>query len=119
MYDFQHLLGIDLGDLWRGTLSVRRALVLSGQLLDDHRSQYRAAKRGGPEFLGWSEDTYLLASIRDEILTLLAALGGEKVTAEDMWPRPTRAVVTDDVDPVVGTIADFDTGGFMRMFAGG
>lgn len=119
MYDFQHLLGIDLGDLWRGTLSPRRALVLSGRLLEDPNSQFRALHRGDIAFLGWDEETYILASTRDLILSIAAGLGGEKLTEQDFWPRPVRAVVTDDVDPEVGTIADFDTGGFMRMIAGG
>jgi hypothetical protein len=119
MYDFQHMLGIDLGDLWRGTLTARRALVLSGQLLEDPLSHFRAEHRGDMAFLGWDEETYLLADTRDLLLSIAAGLGGEKITADDFWPRPTRTVVTDGVDPEVGTIAEFDTGGFMRMIAGG
>lgn len=115
MADFQQFYGLDLADLWRGTLSARRALILVGHLDDIVESRYRALKRGGLEHLGWGIDRHIAADTRDMLLAIGAGLGGEKTTAADMWPRPQSEA---DAPVEVGTIADFDEVGFMRMIAG-
>lgn len=90
---------------------MRHALILSEQLTHTPSSRYRAALLGDPRFLGWTEDSELLATIADSLLGITGALGGSKITAADLWPRPKRATPED---PEVGTIAEFDPAAFMR-----
>jgi hypothetical protein len=90
---------------------VRHALILSEQLTYTPASRYRAALLGDPRFNGWTEDSDILASIADTLLGITGALGGAKVTAADMWPRPKRV---KPEEPEVATIAEFDPAAFMR-----
>jgi hypothetical protein len=102
---------VNLEGLWTGEVSVRRALILSEQLIHTPASRYRAALLGDPRFIGWTEDTSLLASVSDTLLGIAGALGGSKVTEADMWERPKQV---EPEKPEVGTIAEFDPGTFMR-----
>jgi len=86
-------------------------LILSGQLTHHPSSRYRAALLGDPRFIGWTEDSEILATIADSLLGITGALGGAKITAADLWPRPKK-VTTEE--PEVGTIAEFDPAAFMR-----
>jgi hypothetical protein len=111
MADFQQFYGLDLSELWTGGLSARRVLILSEHLKDIPDSRYRAATLGGPQFLGWDDDRYLAADTRDFMLAILTSLGGQKLTAEDLYPRPERA---EDMPQEAATIAEFNPGAFIR-----
>jgi len=102
---------VNLEGLWTGEVSVRRALILSEQLTLIPASRYRAARLGDPRFMGWTEDTSILASVSDTLLGITGALGGSKVTAADMWERPKKV---EPEKPEVGTIAEFNPDTFMR-----
>jgi hypothetical protein len=91
--------------------SAEEALELVEQISYRGDSHLSAELRGGPQFIGWTEDRYLAADTRDLILTLLAGLGGDKVSPSELWTRP-RA---EEVKPVQAqTIADFDDVAFIR-----
>lgn len=113
MADFQQFYGINLEDLWTGGLSPRRALILSGHLLDIPDSRYAAIDRGGRQFLGWGTDRYLAAENHD-LLVLLANMWGAKFGQEQVWPRPKATVK----EKPVGTIAEFRKNEFMGWLMG-
>ncbi len=90
---------------------MRRALILSGQLKNTLGSRYRAELLGDTRYLGWSENSEILASISDTLTGIVGSLGGQKVTVADMWPRPHPK---GEEAQEVGTIADFDPNAFMQ-----
>lgn len=92
---------------------MRRARLLVGGLLDIPQSRYRAAAQGDPKLLGYDLDRELLMSLNDRLLGLIRGLSGKPMGAWDLWdrPEPTR----NDEAETVGTIADFDAVGFMRV----
>jgi hypothetical protein len=94
-------------------LSVIRALVLAGQLLHHPMSRFRAARLGGPQFLGWDDNTYLLADVRDSMLAIALGLSD---TPSDFTPYPRPESELEQPEDG-GTIADFDVAGFMRKLA--
>ena len=57
-YDLQRI-GLDLADVWRGTLCPRRVIDLVEQGPDD--SAFAAALRGGPEHRAWTLERHLQA----------------------------------------------------------
>lgn len=59
--DLQRYYGLDLVDLWRGTLSPRRAWQLCEYLPAD--SALNAVLAGGIEFRAWNLQTQLLAHL--------------------------------------------------------
>lgn len=91
--------------------TVSEALVLVGELARDDSTHLWAARAGGDQFIGWSEDRALAASTRDILLAIAVGLGGNRVSDSDMWPRPAAE------QEQAQTIADFDTGAFARMLA--
>lgn len=109
--DFQQFYQLDLGDLWRGTLSVRRALLLVEGLLDIPGSRFAADRKGSRDFLGWDEGRNIAAHTSDILNVILASLGGKQLSLGDLWPRPEAP------EPEVGTIADFNVLSFKRMLA--
>lgn len=88
------------------------ALLLVEQLAVRDDSHLSAALMGGLQFVGWTQDRMLAAATRDLIAMVLAGLGGTKLPETDLWPRPARPEVAQ-----AATIAEFDTGAFMRMLA--
>jgi hypothetical protein len=95
--------------------AVDEALVLIDRLALHVDSHYRAALLGGPQFVGWGHDQILAADTRDALFVITAGLGGEKVTKDDMYPRPEAD--KPEVDQPK-TVADFDVAAFMRRLAG-
>ncbi|MEU7200264.1 hypothetical protein [Streptomyces sp. NPDC045470] len=59
--DLQRFYGLDLADIWRGTLTPRRVWTLTEHLPDD--SALTASLAGGPQHRGWSLQTHLLAHL--------------------------------------------------------
>ncbi|MFB7643888.1 hypothetical protein ACFC0S_03170 [Streptomyces sp. NPDC056084] len=59
--DLQRFYGLDLADIWRGTLTPRRAWTLTEHLPED--SALAAALAGGPEHRGWTLQAHLLAQV--------------------------------------------------------
>lgn len=110
--DFQQFFGLDLADVWRDCLTVRRTLVLVERLKYNPDSVYRAMWMGGIQFLGWGSTQYVLANIHDRFTSLTMATAGVEATREHMYPVPTV-----DVAVVAATIADFNTTQFMKMIS--
>lgn len=84
--DLQRFYGVDLGDLWRGRLSVRRLSVLIAHLPPG--SAVWAAENGIP--YGWSLTDVLLTDV-------FAALTGEQHPARPSAPKASPDAVSDRV----------------------
>lgn len=63
--DLQRYYGLDLADIWRGTLAPRRVWNLSEHLPED--AALAASLAGGPEHRGWTLQTYLLAHLLNSV----------------------------------------------------
>ena len=78
--------GIDLLDLWRGTLSPRRVCVLIKGLPPDSATQREL--RGS----AWTQTDYILADVYDAIqqgtVVAMAAASGKKPQEATPYPRP-------------------------------
>jgi hypothetical protein len=66
-YDLQRV-GLDLADVWRGTLCPRRVIDLVEQGPDD--SAFRAALRGGPDHRAWTLERHMQALMVDALNTI-------------------------------------------------
>lgn len=89
--DFQQFYQLDIGDVWKGTLEVRRALELLEGLAYEPRSQYRAEALGGGEHLGLDRNAMILADIFDAIQNgtfANAKVQGAKPQKPTPYPRP-------------------------------
>lgn len=107
--DFQQFYNLDLADVWRGRIEIRRARVLAEQLKAIPESRYRAADLGDPRFLGFGWNAMVTADLYNLIVCALAALCGKKASAKDLYPRPQTSDARETV-----TVADFDIDGFME-----
>lgn len=83
--------------------------MLVEQLRHNPASHFAAALEGGPQFIGWDADRYLLADTRDLLLAIASGLAGQKIAPADLYARPE-----DTREVRVATIADFDVDAFMR-----
>lgn len=82
--DLQREYGLDLLDVFRGTLSPAKVMRLLGQL--DERSALFASLAGNPEFRGWTPETRILADVWD----LLARVNTGEKRKPPSYPRPTN-----------------------------
>lgn len=91
-YDLQRI-GLDLADLWRGTLAPRRVLDLVEQSPDD--SAFHASLRGGAEHRAWPIERHFQAALLDAVNTaawVTAQANSKKSIARpSAVPRPTVA----------------------------
>lgn len=85
--DFQRYYQIDLGDLWRGTLSVRRAGVLASQLPAGSNLWLAVDSQAQ----SWTLDTHLLASILHAVQGANWQRGGGKGKKPEPITRPGEA----------------------------
>ena len=86
--DLQRVYGLDLADIWRGTLAPRRVWTLAEYLPDG--SELAASLAGGPEHRGWTLQTYLLAYLLNAVRFADAhnvRVNGGKLRSE---PKPVR-----------------------------
>ncbi|MFD4608278.1 hypothetical protein ACFWOT_09190 [Streptomyces sp. NPDC058440] len=103
--------GIDLLDLWRGRLSLRRISVLIGALMrQTGRSALAAVLDEAAE---WSESEYLLARVSDALelsnFLFIKANSGEEaqdIPVPDPLPRPGQ--IEPEPEPVSYTHASTD-----------
>lgn len=109
--DLWDLYGIDVLEVFTGSLSPRRALLFAERAVNDPRSHLRAELMGGLEFVRWTADTYALTQMADEISALVVlvhkALGGKNTPSVVPFPRPRP----DDgraPAPAARTLAEFD-----------
>lgn len=109
--DFQEFYQLDLADVWRGTITPRRALDLAESLATVPRSRYRAAAMGDSRWMGWSAETAVGADLydatRDAMLRNLEIWGGKG--SAPLYPRPAAAAsaVGPDAPAKPQSIADF------------
>lgn len=90
---------------------MRRALLLTGQLLTYPESRFRAAYQGEEiSVWHWPHVPRMLADLYDMQKSMMAAFGGVTLTDGDLYSRPRV-----DRPEKVPTIADFDVAGFMRQ----
>lgn len=91
-YDLQRL-GLDLADVWRGSLAPRRVLDLVEHLPDD--SALAARLRGGSEHRPWDLKTYLLAALVDAehhtAWVVAQSNSKKKIPRPRSLPRPQAA----------------------------
>ncbi|RLK54821.1 hypothetical protein [Actinokineospora cianjurensis] len=89
--DLRRYYGIDLADLWHGTLTPRRVLWLIEHLPED--SATVAALRGGPQHRAWTTAAHLLATVADAVQlgtwTTIAAHARRRPTPPKPLPRPS------------------------------
>ncbi|PPK63527.1 hypothetical protein V5P93_000418 [Actinokineospora auranticolor] len=90
--DLRRYYGVDLADLWHGTLTPRRVLWLIEHLPED--SAAVAALRGGSEHRAWTATTHLLATVVDAVQlgtwTTVAANSRRRPRPPAPMPRPTQ-----------------------------
>lgn len=106
----QHF-GVDLLDLWRGRLSLRRVSVLIGSLLrQTGRSVLAAACDEAAE---WSETDYILARVSDALelsnwlfIQANSGEGGEDIPLPAPLPRPGQE--ESEPEPVTQQCASTD-----------
>ncbi|WP_382307277.1 hypothetical protein [Herbiconiux sp. UC225_62] len=106
--DFQEFFQLDLVDVWRGSITPRRALDLAESLFSVPRSRYRAAVMGD-RWLGWSSETAVLADVFDAVrdaMTSNAEIWGGKISAPK-YPRPAAKPDMPASKAASSTIADF------------
>lgn len=94
--DFQQFYnGLDIADVWRGTLHKRRALELLEGLAHEPHSRYRAEALGeGYEFHEWDRHAQMLADIFDALQSLTyvtVKVQGGKPKQPAEYPRPQMA----------------------------
>lgn len=83
-YDLQRV-GLDLADVWRGTLAPRRVLDLVEQGPDD--SAFRASLRGGLEHRAWTLERHLQAALLNAMNTATWVVAQSK--SKKTIARPT------------------------------
>lgn len=118
MADFRQFYGVRIRDALDGTLPAHDVLELLPGLFQETGSRFRAnwlkthpAAPGGDDgmsFLGWSQDSMLLAQIHN---ALIAKYAGKK--AKDLMilgPKSKR-----EPQLFAPTIADFNVGRFMAV----
>ena len=89
--DFQQFYALDIADVWRGTLEVRRALELLEGLAYEPRSQYRAEALEDPTSLGLDRNGLILMDLYDAIQSgtyANAKVQGAKPQKPTPYPRP-------------------------------
>lgn len=92
--DFQQFYALDIADVWRGTLEVRRALELLEGLAYEPRSQYRAEALDDPTSLGLDRNGLILMDLFDAIQSgtyANAKVQGAKPQKPTPYPRPGAA----------------------------
>lgn len=82
--DFQDL-GLWLGDIWTGKLSVRRAAVLASQLKPGAR-----AWQADMFDLAWSNEDYWFAAVIEEIRNNSWLVANRGAKEKDRGPKPTK-----------------------------
>jgi hypothetical protein len=65
--DLQRTYGVDLVDLWRGTLTLRRVRVLLEGLPPDSSTAYAVAEADNGPLAGWRLTDVLLGRLTDEL----------------------------------------------------
>ncbi|MFF8629686.1 hypothetical protein [Streptomyces werraensis] len=110
--DLLQFFGVDLLDLWRGRLSLRRISVLISSLMRQTGRSSLAAVLD--EAAAWSESDYLLARISDalELSNYLFYQANSGEDAEE-WPAPEPLprpgeVIEVESEPVSHNLASTD-----------
>ncbi len=95
-YDLQRV-GLDLADVWRGTLAPRRVLDLVEQGPDD--SAFAAQQRGGLAHRAWTLERHLQAALLDAMNSaawILAQVNSKSnVKRPPEVPRPTLSAAAE------------------------
>lgn len=100
--DFQEFFRVDLLDLWRGRLSLRRVHVLMQSLLKKPgRSTFLAAV---DESAAWSVTDHLIARVSDAVevsnyLFIKANSDAESLEIPEPVPRPGQAPAPPSAEP--------------------
>lgn len=108
--DFAQFYGLNIDDVWSGSVEPGHALILSEQLKLIPESRVRAEWLGSMTYLGWTPLTYVLANLWDLVQSALYSMAGKKMPSDSAYPRPTAPV---KVEPVA--ISDFSVDAFMRQ----
>ena len=105
--------------MWDGRVSVGRVLVLVEHLQFIPESRCRAIRYGGdPRWIGWTQDTEVLAGMFD---TIVAIAAGKKFNDALRYQRPrveSAGAAPAEDKAFAPSIADFNTASFMREVDG-
>lgn len=103
--------------MFAGRVPLRRALLLIQRLPHDPQSAWRAAQLGGPEHIGWSNETYLLAEQVDAVKALIAITAHQGKKGKVKFPDPVYRpkVEKDEETKEELTLDDFDIHGLMAQ----
>lgn len=118
------LYGFDIWDAIGGRVPTRTAFAYIQRLPFEPWSLWRAEQLGGPEHLGWTSETYLLADQVDADKAMLAIKthrGRGNVKMPDPTYRPKireDRIKTPEAAPVQ-SLDDFDINGFLAMMGNG
>ena len=86
-YDLQRV-GLDLADVWRGSLCPRRVIDLVEQGPDD--SAFAAALRGGPEHRAWTLERHMQALMVDALNTVWWVTAQSNSKKKVPRPKPVQ-----------------------------
>lgn len=93
--DLLELYGVDVIDAYEGRVPVRRVVRLVERALWDPRSRMRARTLGDARHIGWSDDSWALALLVDEVAQLNVLVrqvaGDRKAKAPKPYSRPKVA----------------------------
>src|SRR5690606_33790985 len=74
--DLAQFYGLNIDDVWNGTLSVRHVLWLAENLVLNPHSRAFAIRGGSPELQGWDAATVIAARTHNHIVALIQGLSG-------------------------------------------
>lgn len=106
--DFQQFYGLDIADVWRGTLTVARAVELLEGLAFEPHSQYRAEALGGSQHNGMDRSTFVLMDLFDAVQAgtfVNAKVQGAKPKKPEPYPRSGVAGDNVPTPPAEGRLA--------------
>jgi hypothetical protein len=108
--DFAQFYGLNIDDVWSGSLEPGHACSLAEQLKLIPDSRVRALWLGTIEYVGWSPLATIMANLFDLLTSFAYSFGGKAAPKNAFYPRP---VVPAEVKPVA--ISDFSVDAFMRQ----
>lgn len=114
--DLWALYRFDVWEVFKGRVPVSTALLYIDRLPHDPNSMWRAKQLGGPEHIGWSHETYLLADQVDAAKVMIAIKthkGKGRVKMPDPVHRP-KIKKENLTDPEV-TLENFDIHALMAQ----
>ena len=114
--DLWALYHFDIQEVFKGRASLQKAILLIERLAHDPNSHWRAKQLGGPEHIGWSHETYLLADQVDAVMALYTVQAHKGKKGRIKYPDPVyRPKVDGVVEKQAKSLDEFDIHGLMAQ----